>query len=358
MSKRRRKTPRTERSVTLRDVACRAGVSIATASHALNGSRAVSRDSREQVLQAVQALGYRPNVLARGLKAGTAKLIGCLVSNLSNPLIAAAIEGAHAVLRNSGFGLLVYRTEPETDDVSVGVDFAGSYNAAGLLVIHPEAGKSPALHRWCKHSRPIVLAIHPSADLAADQVVMADEQAAYQATRYLIALGHRRIALLSRSLQFDVYAQVAAGYRYAIIDSGLQLNPNLIRAPERRLERGAEHDIGYYETLNVLKIVCPPTAIVCAHNQIAVGTLKALRDQGIVVPTDVSILTFDDMDWMQINSPSITSIAIPGETLGKKAAEALLKRLDGTADPPKTTSLELELTVRESSTQPLGGSKM
>lgn len=332
---------------TLRDVATLAGVSTATASHALNNTRAVGSATRKRVEAAATKLGYRANVLARSLKTGSSRLIGCIVANLSNPLIASAVEGLQAALRERGYGLLVYRAGIGGDEVARGVDFALSYDAAGLFVIHPDVAASHALARWREAGRPLVLGVHPDAKPGVDQVLMADREAGFRATRYLIGLGHRRIAVLTRSLRIGVYAAILVGYKAALAESTIAFDRSLVGSRERYAEHG-EVELGERETARLLKLKTPPTAIICAHNQIAVGALRALRVGGVDIPSGMSLIAFDQVDWMTATYPTITSIGIEGLKLGRTAGQQLMKRLEGWRGGPTTIELSLELTERES----------
>ncbi len=342
--RRPRKTPHRK---TLRDVAVLAGVSTATASHALNNTRAVGDATRKKVEAAATELGYRVNVLARSLKTGSSRLIGCIVANLSNPLIASAVEGLQAALRERGYGLLVYRAGIGGDEVSRGVDFALSYDAAGLFVIHPDVAASHTLSLWSEASRPLVLGVHPNARLGVDQVLMADGEAGFRATDHLIGLGHRRIALLTRSLRIDVYAAILAGYKAALAKSKIAFNRSLVGSRERYAEYG-EAELGERETARLLKLKVPPTALICAHNQIAVGALRALRMGDVNIPSEMSLIAFDQVDWMTATYPTITSIGIEGLKLGRTAGQQIMKRLEGWRGAPSTIELSLELTERES----------
>jgi LacI family transcriptional regulator len=327
-------------------------VSTATASHALNNTRSVGKAARQQVLDAAKALGYQPNFLARSLKMGSSRLIGCLVNSLSNPFISATVEGAHTVLRNQGYGLLVYRTGPQSSGVTDGVRFAESYHAAGLLVVHPRVSESRALRRWAAAHQPLVLAIHRDPTLAADTVTMAHEEAGYDATRYLLEQGHRRIAVLSRPTRLEVYALITAGYHRALRDQGIEPQRALLRCDERTTLPDAQQELGYREMLALLALPKTPTAILCSHNQIAIGALRALRERGLNVPKQISLMTFDHVDWMRVTEPALTSIGVHGDPLGQAAAHALLDRLAGAADPPRIIHLPMELAVRDSVAPP------
>jgi DNA-binding LacI/PurR family transcriptional regulator len=342
-----RRPKKTPHRKTLRDVAMLAGVSTATASHALNNTRAVGNITRKRVEAAATELGYRANVLARSLKTGSSKLIGCIVANLANPLIASAVEGLQAALRERGYGLLVYRAGIGGEEVSRGVDFASSYNAAGLFVIHPDVTVSRALSRWSESNRHLVLGVHPHAELDVDQIVMAEEEAGFRATSYLISFGHRRIAVLTRSLRIGVYASILAGYKAALSKSRIAFDKSLVGSREQSAEHG-EAELGQRETNRLLKLKPPPTAIICAHNQIAVGALRALRARDVDIPSEMSLIAFDQVDWMTATYPTITSIGIEGLTLGRAAAQLLMRRLEGWDGDPVTTELSLQLTERES----------
>lgn len=332
-------------NVTLRDVALKAGVSVATVSYALNSSRGVGPELRDRVLVAAESLGYRANVLAQGLRAGSAKLVACIVSNLSNPLIAAAVESANRELAKRGYGTLIFRAGVSEPELSNAVTLAASYRAAGLLVIHPFAGRSRELQRWIEDDHAVTIAIHPHSGLYVDQVLMAGEDAARRAVRHLLHLGHRDIALVARSLSIEIYADVARGYQSALADAGLALRKDLLRSRERATDAAPETDLGYRETKALLKLSRPPTAIIGAHNKISIGVLRALHDEAVRVPEDMSIVSFDRMDWMTITHPNITSIGIDGTIIGVVAAKSIVSRMEGKVSEPSIIKLPLQLSV-------------
>jgi LacI family transcriptional regulator len=319
----------------------------------LNGTRAVSPATRKQVLHAARVLGYHPNILARSLKTGSSRLIGCLVNSLSNPFIAATIEGVHTVLRKKGYAVLVYQTGSESAGVTDGVRFAESYDAAGLVVVHPRVSESQALHRWIAAGRALVLAIHPASSLGVDTVTMAHDEAGYNATRYLLRQGHRRIAVLSRPTRLGVYGLVVAGYHRALREAGVEAERTLVRSGERVKLAEAQQDLGYRETFALLDLPKPPTAILCVHNQIAIGALRALRERGVSIPKHMSLMTFDHVDWMDVTEPTLTSIGVQGAPLGRAVAQTLLRQFTETPAEPRTVRLRLKLIVRDSVASPV-----
>lgn len=336
------------KTATLREVAARAEVSTATASHALNNTRPVGTEVRARVEAAADDLGYRPNIFARGLKTGSSRLVTCIVSSLSNPLVSAAVEGAHGVLHRHGYGMLVFRSGPDGQDVSEAAEFAASYHSAGLIVFHPLAEHSSRLQRWVKGRRPIVFAIHPHGTLKADQVLMADEEAAFTATKILLEQGHREIALLIRSLSLDVYASIVSGYRRALEEAGVSAADVLVRGTGLNARAGSAQELGYHETVELLELADAPSALLCAHNQIAVGALRALQDRGVKVPEHMSLISFDRVDWMDITVPRITSIGIDGRIVGETAAERLMERIEGCQEEISTKLLPLQVFDGES----------
>lgn len=289
------------------------------------------------------ALGYQPNILARGLKTGTSRLVTCIVRSLSNPLIAEAVEGVDSVLRRHGYGTLVFRSGPSADDVSEGTEFAASYNSAGLIVFHPSAEHSTRLQRWVRSGNPTSFAIHVHPTLDADHVLMADEEAGYLATQYLLDHGHSNIALIIRSRSMEVYNSIVSGYLRALEQFGNGQETALVGAPTTVVGDISAQSFGYRQTLALLALPSPPSAILCAHNQIAIGVLRALREQNVSIPDDLSLLSFDRVDWMDVTTPQITSIGLDGAIVGQAAAEQILARIRGDAMPPRTTWLKLSL---------------
>jgi LacI family transcriptional regulator len=327
--------------VTIREVARAAGVAIGTASRALNRTGRVSEQAIAAVDKAARDLGYTPDAVAQSMRTRSTGVVGLIVSDLANPLYARIITAVESRLLTAGYTLLVASTHNDGEREKVLIDLFRRRRVDGLIL-------GP-----CHAETPAYLDL-----LAADgQVVALDRDfqgenagvhvdhyhGALQATRYLLNLGHTRIALLTPGSVLRPGRERIAGYRDAFAERGLQPDPKLIRAEKSAM------DFAFSEALALLGAPSAPTAFLCLGTRILSGVLQALRHAGRVVPDDVSVVSIGDTDLSQLFSPAITSLTWDLEAVGTAVAELLLRRLDSTAPlEQERILLTTQMVLRES----------
>lgn len=331
---------------TIEDVAAAAGVSTATVSRVLNRPGEVREALRQKVLGAVAALGYVPNAGARAMKLRRSGTVGAIFPTVDNAIFAKAIDALQRRLAESGLQLLLATTayDPQTEArqalnlLTCGVDalvLCGIGQPEELLAQLRQRGV-PAVHVMSWPAPPSLVAVGFDNARAMAQVV-----------RYLLDLGHRRIAMLAGvTRDNDRAAARVAGVREALRAAGLSLPP--ARLVERPYELGAARD-----GLRMLLASDPaPTAVVCGNDVLAFGALLEAQKLGLAVPAQLSIVGFDDLELASHLQPGLTTVRVPAESMWKLAAERVIDALRG-VEVPRSTEIEVALVVRGSTAPPL-----
>ncbi|MEW6224209.1 MAG: LacI family DNA-binding transcriptional regulator [Chloroflexota bacterium] len=319
-----------------------AGVSTATAARALGGYGSVSPAVRDRVAEAAERLGYRRNSLARSMITGTTHTIGLVVADIENPFFARAARGVADVAHAAGYEVLLVNSDedPATERAAVRTLFEKRVD--GLIVAPASTDVGSHLGELPRRGTPIVLLDRVVPGIDADAIVVDNERAARRAIGHLAGLGHRRIALLTSQGLVHTNQMRLAGYLQGLGQAGLPVDEGLIRMAEYTREAAVS------ETEAVLALDDPATAIFTTDNLMSLGAFEGTQRTGRAVPDEVSIVGFDDLEWMTIVRPPITVVAQPTYELGATAATRLLARLAGDDGPPQTLMLETTFIVRGS----------
>jgi len=332
------------RTPTIRDVAQRAGVSVATASNVVNGHRPVGAASRRKVLEAITALDYRLDRAASALRGRSTRLIGMVVPDITNVFFASLVHRVEALAECDGYDLLIVSTSEDAAKERRRVEALVARRIDGLIVVPVSDDSMGALKGGGSGSRlPAAVLVDRGAEAPEFDTVRADcEAGGYAAARHLIELGHRDIAILAHSKRLDNVEQRIAGARRALIEAGLE--------PRDRAVYGG-HDLESLRDAIELKLkrTDRPTAIFALTNVCALASIKAARSLGLEIPGDVSIVGFDDFDWMGALRPYLTTVAQPVDDFASAAWRLLMRRLKGeAASGVERIELPCTLMVRES----------
>ena len=325
-----------------------AGVSLGTVSHVLNGSARVRDPLRKRVEEAVESLGYQPSALARGLRRDKTNMIGMIIPDVTNPFFPAVVRGAEDVAFSNGYRLVLCNTDNDHAKELAHLNELRTYLPAGLIVIpssFSDLTKQAEIYK--KSGTAVVCVDRLPKRWEGDTVTVANEQGAYEATHYLIKLGHRKIAIITGPLHLTNSQQRMAGFRRAMTEAGLPLAPEYLQESTFNLTGG--HSKG----LLLLRMLPRPTAIFAGNDMIAMGVLQAIRDLGFHCPRDISLVGFDDLDFAPFTSPSLTSVYQPGYQLGATAAQMLVERVMGDDEPARHVVLQTQIKIRESIAPPV-----
>lgn len=333
---------------TISEIAQQLGVSVSTVSAVLNRRGYVSAAMRARVEQALQDAQYRPNDMARGLRLGQSHTIALIVPDLTNSFFARLMRGAEDYLASLGYRLLIADSREEWGrQREYLISFAARKTDGILLVPCRSTDEQIATIPQLVGSTPVVFVDRSPLSPTVDSVLADNVRAAYAATNHLLELGHRRIAILSESLDLLNAADRLEGYKKALRARRVALDRNLIR-----FGRDTE-DSGYWCGLELFKQAPPPTAVVVCNNLMTLGLLGALRDARLKCPRDVSVVGFDDFEWCPHLSPPLSMVRVPAAELGSAGAKTLMRRLRGAqTQSPESILLPTELILRKSTASP------
>jgi LacI family transcriptional regulator len=333
-------------AVTIRDVARRAGVSQATAARALGGYGHVSGAARRRVEAAADALSYVPNSVARALASGVTRAVGLVISDIENPFFAAAARGMSDVLEERGHTVLLTNSDEDLDRERTAIETLRSRRVDALVVVPCSGTPSPHLRAAAAGAAPLVLLDRPVRGLGVDSVTVDNAAGARSAVEHLLSHGHRRIGLVSDKPEITSSAERIHGYREALAAAGLGVDDHLISLG------GPTRQDGYLGARRLLEAPDRPTALFTANNLMTVGAMHALRDLGLRIPQDISLVGFDDLEWTTLVDPPLTVVAQSATALGQTAGRRVLARLDGSGGRPRRINLETRLIVRASCGRP------
>ena len=348
---------------TMADVARSAGVSVATVSHVLNGTRPVLPHTRQAVLDAVDELGYTPNTLARSLVTSRTRSIGLAVSAISNPYFTEILQGVEAGALEHGYSLLIADPHDDPDHECKVVQLLHERRVDGMIVA-PSADPRELVSYLGRHQVPTVFldrvidgVIEGMANgvadgpLRFDQVCAENTEPTARLVTHLAGLGHRRIGLVAGLPGLSTTAERITGYRQGLTTARLPYDDDLVVHGDSE-SAGAER-----ATATLLSLAAPPTALVTANNAMTIGTLRALRDRGLSVPDDLALCCFDDFAWADLFSPRLTAIAQPSREIGAQAVRVLLERLAAPDRPARTVRLDCTFVHRTSCGCPDSGER-
>lgn len=334
---------------TARDVALRAGVSVGTVSRVANGAASVNGAVRERVQKAIAELGWAPSVVAQNMRGRATRMVGFIFPDLENPLFSSMIRGAEDVLTREGYMLVVASSDGRPEREAALIDLFGQRHADGLIFTIEQERHPAVLGRLASARFPAIM-LERDAGVDAVGTVGADHlSGTRQAARYLIGLGHRRIALLAGGRSNRVGRDRWQGFEQAHQEAGLAIDPGLVRLSEAT----AEHEFGVRQTQLLLALPEPPTAVMALGRHLLRGVLTACRLRGVRIPQALSLVTANDSDLAQLATPSVTVIRYSSYELGREAAELLLHRLrQGQPGGASRIEVPTELVLRDSCAPP------
>jgi len=331
----------------MKDIARLAGVSLGTVSHVLNNSANVRGPLRKRVLDAVEAAGYQPSQLARGLRRDKTNVIGMVIPDITNPFFPAVVRGAEDVAFSNGYRLILCNTDNDHSKELAHLNELRTYLPAGLIVIPSNFSDLTAqAESYRRAGTGVVCVDRLPRRWAGDSVTANNEEGAFNATRYLLQMGHRALAMIVGPLRLTNARERLNGFKRAIKDAKIHLGSEYVQ------ETTFDKQGGYSKTLLLLRLIPRPTAIFAGNDMIALGTLRAIRESGLRCPEDISVMGFDDLDVAEVTDPALSSVSQSGYQLGTAAAQILIDRLHGDRSPSKHVVLKTTLSLRNSVTIP------
>lgn len=328
-------------SHTIADVAAAAGVSITTVSHALSGKRAVSEATRTRILDVVEELDYRPNVVAQGLRFHRTQTIAFLMVDIANPFYPAVARAINDVLSEAGYLQLIGNTDNDESAERALLRDVVARRVDGIIMSSMSL-RSDDVRRIVGPDTPLVIIGGEVVDPGTDHVCADDAQGISEAVGYLVRKGSTPIGFVTGPAGRAPGPQRLAAFRVA-------LEENAIVCDERWIESTPfTREGGFAAGIRLLSRADRPRAVMCANDLIAIGVIDAARRLDLRVPEDVAVVGFDDIETASLMSPSLTTIQNPASLLGHACANVLLRRLNGSRERHETIALPTTLMARQS----------
>lgn len=330
---------------TIQDVAKRAGVAPITVSRVINNSGYASEETRRRVETAVAELGYVPSGPARSLRLKRTNSIALVLTDITNPFFTTVARGVEDVASEAGYTVTYCNTDEDESKEQKNIALLLQQQVDGILLV-PALSKPDAVNYILGRKLPVVVLDRRMPDAETDVVRCDSEDGAYQLVRYLIELGHRRIAVLTGPEGTSTADDRLAGYWRAMSEAGLE-------AIDTWVQRGSfTQNSGYEMAGNVVDLTPRPSAIFAANNFIAIGAMKAVQEHGLTVPEDVALVGFDDLPQALVMFPFLTVAAQPAYEMAQAATRLLLARIAGEApEEQQEIVLPTELIIRQSAGQ-------
>lgn len=337
------------RSITIRDVAKRAGVSASTVSRVLNHTTGVRETTRKQVEEAIRAMGYSPNHLARSLSRGYTRTVGVVLPDISNPFFPVLARGISDVASCQGYTVILCNSDGDATQEEASVMTLLERHVDGIIFVAGHENSSAFIRRACA-TVPVVTVDREIEGLPCDTVTVDNFKGTYEVTRHLLQIGHVRVAFITGPLYLSTARKRLEGFRQALKDAGIYDDPPILHGDFK-------YDTGYSLARELIRLKCGATAVIASNDLMAIGVVRCLQNAGFSVPDDVAVAGFDDIFVASMIQPALTTVAQPAYRMGALAAEMLLRRISGDAGAePASVVLEPVLVVRESTQGKVGPS--
>jgi len=330
---------------TIKEVAQEARVSIGTVSNVITGSVPVSRTRRERVLAAIGKLSYHPDHVARSLKLRRTRMLGMVISDITNPFFSQMVRGAEDAALERNYLILTFNTDDRVDREKQVLSVLRSRRVDGILLVVSPGGECPShIAETIKAGTPLVCLDRVPPGIHVDSVSVDNATGARECVRHLLALGHKRIGIITGSLALQTAQQRLQGYKEALAKAKVKVRPEWIREGDFHTESG------FRKGRELLMGRERPTALFISNGLMAIGVLEALAELGLSCPRDIALAAFDDLPLTEVFKPHLTAVAQPAYAIGHEGAQALIQRIEGggIASSPVAIRLPTELKIRES----------
>jgi LacI family transcriptional regulator len=326
---------------TIRKVADLAGVSTATVSHVINDTRAVSAPLTARVLNAMEQLDYQPDIIARSLRRRETLTLGLLVPSIEIPFFARVAASIEAAANEAGYSVILCNTGWSLPREVHYLNNLLARRVDGLLCISLAMSAehiAPVLRR----RTPVVVFERTMPGVEVDAVEIDNFQGAYEATAHLLDLGHRRLGCITGLPNSNLNEQRIAGYRHALAQRGFPFDPALLRTGDYTAAAGVR------ESLDLLRLPEPPTAIFAFNDLMAMGVMQAVQEQERQIPADVAVIGFDGLALTEHCYPSLSTVEQPVAEMSAAAIAMLLDRIKGGSSPARVQTFAAKLVARTS----------
>lgn len=326
--------------VKIKDVADAAGVSTATVSRVLANKPYVSKEVQKRVLEVVQTLGYRPNRVARNLRARQSSIIALIVSDIQNPFFQMVSRAVEDAAYEQGFSVMLCNNDENPDKEKMYLNLMHDENVAGII-FSPTRQTADNFKQINELNTPMVVIDRRVKNVSVDNIMIDNVESAHEIVTHLIEHGYRRIGAVF-GIGSTTGRERYRGYAAALKDRGIEPQSDLAK-----YVNATEND-GYATVSRILKLSPAPDAIFTSNGLLAAGALRAILDSKRAIPDEIAFASFDDTPWSRLVVPAVTVIEQPTYEIGQLATELLLKRLKDPNRSSRTITLKGKLVLRQS----------
>lgn len=323
------------------DVARKAGVSISTASYVVTGSRSVGDETRRRVLEAVAETGYTPDAVARALRSSRSQTVALVVPDIRNPFFTALIDGVEAEARANSQSLLMVNTGEDPEREVSTLRELRAQRVDGFIIGLTRQTPRDLVKNLQDSKKPFVL-VDRAGPSGVDQVTVLNDVAAKVMVDHLISIGHRRIGIVAGTRGISTAEDRLAGYRAGLEAAGIAYDESLVIAG------GSRRELARLAVADALSKTDRPHALIVTNNEMTLGALEAIHMLGLNIPSDIAIVSLDDVPWAGVLGSPLTAVAQPSFAMGREAMRLLLRRVESPGAPPRWVRLRAEFVHRQS----------
>ncbi|SHH91166.1 LacI family DNA-binding transcriptional regulator [Clostridium grantii] len=331
-------------SSTIKDVAKYTGLSIATISKYINGGNVLDKN-KEAIKKAIEDLDFRVNEMARGLKTNKTKTIGILIPNLEQSFCTSIVSNVENILLKQGYSTIICDYKENTELEKEKLEFLVNKMVDGIILMPLNDGTEDEsiIQAVIETGISVVLVDRVLDNVECDVVLVDNLNAAYGAVEEFITRGHKRIGIITGPDNVYTSQERLKGYYRVHEDYSIEVDENLIKKGNYKI------DSGYNLLKELMEIEEPPTAIFITNYEMTLGAIMAINDSNIMVPQQVSIIGFDNLELAKVVKPPLSIVIQPMQSIGETSAELLLKRLNGDmSNFPSRFRLKSELSIKGS----------
>jgi len=326
--------------ITLKMVAERAGVSVNTASRAINNKLDINKETKKRILKVAQELGYVRNDTAVALRTKKTGTIGVVIADNRNPFYAEVLNGMEVAARGKNYHIILANTQRDYRKEEEAINLLLAKRVDGLLIT-PVQDRDDDIKNLIEANIPFVVVGRDFENIEVDAVYNDEVKGGFLATEYLIKKGHKKIALINGFLYKSPAKGRLEGYKKALNKYRIPLDNSLISVGDINIEDG------YERTKQMLEKNLDFTAIFAYNDMMAFGVMQAIKEKGLKIPQDIGLVGYDDIPFGSLISPSLTAVKVKKQDLGVESVKLLLSRINGIRKKTKKIMLDVELVIRE-----------
>lgn len=326
--------------LTLKMVAEKAGVSVNTASRAINNKPDINEKTKKRILEIAQELGYIRNSAAVALRTKKTRTIGVVIADNRNPFYAEVLNGMEIAAREKNYHIILANTQRDYKKEEEAINLLLAKRVDGLLIT-PVQDRDDDIKKLIEANIPFVVVGRDFKNIEVDAVYNDEVKGGFLATDYLIKKGHKKIALVNGFLYKSPARSRLEGYKKALNKYRIPLDDLLISAGDINMENG------YERTRQMMEKNLDFTAIFAYNDMMAFGVMQAIKEKGLKIPQDIALVGYDDISFSSLISPTLTTIKLKKQELGVESVKLLFSRINGERKKIKKVMLDVELIIRE-----------